>query len=375
VGRPVRLILTAATLIIAAAGCARNAKPPSGLARADARPVGGATAPAAAPLRPSDPTTVGRAARQPWRFAAYDGWLITTPHYRIHTTLEYDHILQRLPIFMERAIGRYTTTLADLPQPRRPLETYLFHDRRQWLAKTRQILPDEAETFDALGRGGFTTRGIAVLYYIDHNGRFRDTFAIAAHEGWHQYTQSTFRQPLPIWLEEGIATYMEGHRWGEDAPRFLPARNWERRSALRRAIQAEALIPIDDLLTRTPQSFLEESKDRLLTYYGQVWALTRFLSEGADGRYSDALAELLKDAAEGRLGRRLAASLSDATTDAPAIARRPLHSRRVALNDLGPWLVTTYFDHDLAAFEEAYIAYARQLAEGGPVRGPGGPAN
>jgi hypothetical protein len=365
VGRLVGLILAAAALMITAAGCASSAKLPGGPASVDAGLAGSAAKMPAASL--ASP----QIARQPWRFASYEGSLISTAHYRIHTTLEYDHILQRLPVFMEHAMGRYTTALADLPEPSRPLETYLFHDRRQWMAKTRQILPDEAATFDALGRGGFTTRGIVVLYYIDHNGRYRDTFAIAAHEGWHQYTQSTFRQPLPIWLEEGIATYMEGHLWRDDAPRFMPSRNWERRSALRRAMQADALIPLDDLLTRTPQSFLEESKDRLLTYYGQVWALTRFLSEAEDGRYRQALAELLTDAAEGRLGRRLSASLSASPANAPRISARSARSRPVALSELGTWLVRIYFNDDLAAFEPAYLAYARALAEGGPVRGTG----
>jgi hypothetical protein len=358
-------ILIAAALSTLGAGCAAPAGSarmrPEAVSRADASAVEPAGAPGAVAATPSL-----EVARQPWKFAAYEGALISTPHYRIHTTLAYEHILDRLPIFMEHAIARYTTALADLPEPKRPLETYLFHDRRQWMAKTRQILPNQAATFDQLGRGGFTTRGIAVLYYIDHNGRYRDTFAIAAHEGWHQYTQSTFRQPLPIWLEEGIATYMEGHRWGEAAPTFEPSRNWERRSALRKAIGDDELIPMDELLTRPPQTFLEDGKDRLLTYYGQVWALLRFLVDGAEGRYQPALSELLTDAAEGRLARRLSAAAAAAS---PATTSRSHRPRRVAGHELGPWLVKAYFNDDLAAFEQEYLAHARRLAEGGPVRG------
>ena len=359
-------ILIAAALSTLAAGCAAPttaSKARSGLAaHSDIAAVEATGAPGAVAAIPSLEVV-----RQPWKFAAYEGSLISTPHYRIHTTLAYEHILDRLPIFMEHAIARYTTALAELPEPRRPLETYLFHDRRQWMAKTRQILPNQAATFDQLGRGGFTTRGIAVLYYIDNNGRYRDTFAIAAHEGWHQYTQSTFRQPLPIWLEEGIATYMEGHRWGEEAPTFEPSRNWERRGALRQAILADELIPLDELLTQPPQAFLEKGKDRLLTYYGQVWALVRFLVDGAEGRYRPAMSELLTDAAQGRLARRLSA----AAAASPAAASRSHRPRRVAANELGPLLVKMYFNDDLAAFEREYLAHARGLAQGGPVRGRG----
>ena len=52
--------------------------------------------------------------------------------------------------------------------------------------KTREILPQQASSFRNLGRGGFTTRGIAVLFYIDYwrSREHHDTLAIAAHEGW-----------------------------------------------------------------------------------------------------------------------------------------------------------------------------------------------
>ena len=51
--------------------------------------------------------------------------------------------------------------------------------------------------------------GTGYLYYIDWAGRDRDTFAIAGKKaGTH--VQSTFREDIPSWLDEGIATYMEG---------------------------------------------------------------------------------------------------------------------------------------------------------------------
>src|SRR5690606_28941593 len=154
----------------------------------------------------------------------------------------------------------------------------------------------------------------SVLYYIDRYSFPYDTLAIAAHEGWHQYTQQTFKHQLPVWLEEGIATYMEGFRRNDDGVLvFTPAANRERQETLRRAVRRGHLIPLNDLLTRTPQSFLGSSKETLLVYYAQVWALTNFLAEGENGRYRAALAEVLTDAAEGRLVGRLAASTTVVT--------------------------------------------------------------
>jgi hypothetical protein len=70
----------------------------------------------------------------------------------------------------------------------------------------------DAEVYLKIQRGGFAASGRAILYDIGP----RDTFAIAAHEGWHQYTQKSFRAPLTVSFEEGLATYMEGFRWSDD---------------------------------------------------------------------------------------------------------------------------------------------------------------
>jgi hypothetical protein len=311
--------------------------------------------PAEAPVEMDLATGEIPVTREQWQFSSYPGYRITSPSYDVHTTIAYERVLDRLPIFLECALDHYRTSLADLPGPRRRLQTYIFRDRRQWSAKTRQLLPSQAGTFENLGRGGYTTRGTSVLYYIDWSGRDRDTFAIAAHEGWHQYTQTCFRNPLPIWLEEGIATYMEGYRFRRTmvVPEFQPWNNWERSRALGDAIRAGNLIPLRELLDESPQKFLGEGKDRLLVYYAQVWALTRFLADGNDGRYRDRLAEALTDAASGRLIPRLAR--------APAVLAYGGNGQKVT-SRTGPWMILGYFTSDLVAFEKEFLAYARSIA-------------
>ncbi|MCP3905354.1 MAG: hypothetical protein GY715_17135, partial [Planctomycetes bacterium] len=82
--------------------------------------------------------------RESWNFSSYPGTRLSTPNYAIHTTIGYERFLARLPVFVECSLDRYRTALADLPRPRRRLQTYIFRDRRQWSAKTRQLLPDQA---------------------------------------------------------------------------------------------------------------------------------------------------------------------------------------------------------------------------------------
>jgi len=289
-----------------------------------------------------------------WDFGPFDGQVIATPNYRIHTTIRDQRLLDRLPVFLEAALARYTGSLARLPAPPGPMESYVFADRRQWEAKTREVIPEQAGSLSGLGRGGFATRGISVLYYIDWGGRDRDTLAIAAHEGWHQYTQNTFRDALPLWLEEGIATWMEGHRFGEALPEFDPARNDERLRALAWRARRGRLIPMEELLSFTPQDFLADSKYSLLAYYGQVWALARFLHEYDDGVYRTALAEVLEDAASGRLSRRLASS--------PQVIAAGGRGRLLRART-GPWVILEYFNADLQAFETQYESFVQELVE------------
>ena len=292
--------------------------------------------------------------RRPWRFEGEPGSLLKTPHYRIYTTVPDTKVLNRVGRFYEQALVHYRTALTSLPAPTSPFETYLFSDRHQWRAKTRQMLPEQAKTFLTLGRGGLTTRGVSVLYDIGPRGTFRDTFAIAAHEGWHQYTQRVFKQHLPIWLEEGIATYMEGYREGTES--LQPWDNPERLRTLRRAVHGDRLIPLDELLSRSPQSFLDEGKDELLTYYAHVWALTHFLIEGEGGRYRGHLTRLLLDACHGRLELPPQSASDTESGDGPEA------------------VIREYFQREPKAFRREYRRFIGQVIRQGGSRGWGAAA-
>ncbi len=299
-------------------------------------------------------TTSIKTKRQDWRFAGADGQIITTPHYQIYTTLTDPLIVDDLLVFAEQSLEHYVSELADLPLPSGRLEIYLFQKRQQWEEKTRQILPTQAETFLNLGRGGFTTRGRSVLYYIDSHGKTKDTFAIVSHEGWHQYAQTMLHRQLPTWMEEGIATFMEGYVKNEDGEiKFLPWANRERFRTLRQAVRNKTLIGIKELLTRTPQSFLKSSKDDLLVYYSQVWALVHFLNEGQNGKYQQALSHLLADATKG---------VSPMPPRRTSLANAKTGSRA----RLSPGVILLYLEIDLSDFELQYIQFIKKIvADGG----------
>lgn len=286
---------------------------------------------------------------EPWSFRGAEGEILRTRHYRIFTTEREPTYLDRLPPFLERALSHYRTSIAALPAPEQRLDTYLMDSRPQWTALTQQLLGARGARFTHIQRGGFATRGIGVFYDI---GLF-DTFAIAAHEGWHQYLQRTFETPLPLWLDEGLATYMEGHKWDGAEPLFLPWANVERFDHLRRAHAARDLISLDDLLAYSPADRMGGASAETLTYYAQVWALAHFLAEGAGGRHRQGLRNLLLDAANGQAPRAVALRAGrEAMVEA-------LRTRR------GAAYFTTYFDADLERASLEYASFVEELVRPG----------
>lgn len=258
---------------------------------------------------------------QPWSHEGADGKVIATPNYKVFTTSNKSFITDNMPAFLEAAFGHYTTSLGTLPPSGSTMEVYLLDTRSQWEAMTRRFMGEQADTYLRIQKGGFTSEGRAILYDI---GR-RDTFAITAHEAWHVYTQRTFKNPLPVWLEEGIACYMEGFRWdtnNADKPRFLPWANFERFDQLRWGVRGERLMTLEQLTRSTPQQLIAQDPNAALFYYAQVWALVHFLNESEDGKYRAQLQTLLKDAAAGQILPRIRREIGDRAASIYAYRKR-----------------------------------------------------
>lgn len=236
---------------------------------------------------------------EPWAFGAGTGSVIRTRHYRVFTTSSRPIVRRVLPGFLEAALTQYRSALGELPPPPMKLDTYLMHTRPEWATLTRALMRENADIYLRIERGGFAAQGRGVYRDL---GELSDTLNLAAHEGWHQYTQTTFRSRLPVALEEGIAAYMEGFRFDParpDVPIFLPWANTERYDQLRRAAAAGRLMSLETLLRTPPQDLIASDQEMALTWYAQVWALIHFLNEGESGLHTASLHAMLRRAAEG----------------------------------------------------------------------------
>ena len=286
---------------------------------------------------------------QEWCFAGRDGVTIRTPHYRLYTTESDEVLRERMPLFLEHAIAHYRTAVGDLPAPPAKLDTYLMDNRPQRETLSKRLHGDQSGDILQIQRGGYAARGVGGYFDIG----LYDTLSIAAHEGWHQYTQRTFRDPLPIWLEEGLATFMEGHAWRSGRPVFRSWQNLERFNALANASASGNLYPLQTLVRLSPNELITSDPEGLLRYYAQVWALTHFLAYGQGGMHAEALARALDDAVEGELTDRLIAAIGRPETS------RSLGSR------LGDGVLRAYVGTAAASLDEAYQAFIARLTRTG----------
>ena len=296
---------------------------------------------------------------EPWSFGDFEGELVTTSTHRLHLTLSEGRLRDEIPKFMETAAEHYRGMLFDedddaarLPTTPERMDVFLFGERNEWEGWTRWRLGRDAGLYLKIERGGYTIEGESVLFDI---GRY-DTLCLLAHEGWHQYTQSLFKHPLPSWLEEGLATYAEGHRFrrSDAQPVFMPWRNLERFGQLRQARSRGRLIPIEKIMDNQPQAFVADGERSLLTYYAQVWILMHYLVEGRDGKYRDGLVRLVRDAADGHI----ASSLIQAQRRA---GRRGYGER----NSLSHEFISTYFDKDVENFLAGYDEFLEEAISSG----------
>jgi hypothetical protein len=292
--------------------------------------------------------------REDWTFDAEAdqpgtlGQLLVSPSYRIYTTMQWPQYVDSLPKFFEAALDHYVSAITPLPRPSRPLDTYVMANRPQWARLTQRVMRDEADVYLRIQRGGFTANGRAILYFI---GPY-DTLAISAHESWHQYTQTTFRNQLPVWMEEGLACYMEGFRWNrrmQNTPKFMPWANVERFEALRKTVREGRLVPLRRLTTQTPQELMGGDPNDALAFYAQTWALIHFLNEGEGGRYRGALVAILADAVQGRIMTTIQRKLGGRAANTFAFQRR------------GTELLAAYVNSDLIRLEAEYEAFVTSL--------------
>ncbi len=301
--------------------------------------AGCASAPDASPT----PRYASIVSVQPWSYPKSTARVVRSKHYAIHTTIADHEFLDNLGELMEAALQQYQQFTPGVRISATPMDCYVFQWRTEWADFTTSKTGNDAALYLQINRGGYTVRDWYVAYFIGDAG----TYAVAAHEGWHQYVARHFKSRMPPFLEEGIATMFESITWSNGRPRWGLAVNPSRAAKLRRAIDAGNLWPLEQLATMHAGDVVNLPGERIETFYAQNWAFAQFLWEGDGGRYRGAMQRMLSDLAAGTAPDRLTGRRGAADLWNPGTARP---------------LLEHYLQTSLPDLERAYLAYVHDLA-------------
>jgi hypothetical protein len=220
--------------------------------------------------------------QEPWPLKTTTGSKLETEHYIIYTTVSDSTFHQAAVTLAETQYARFHDLIAS--EPKQKMTVYIFTNPRQWVAFTQhRFRPELAEMYLRIQNGGYTSNDFAAFYMM---GRYA-TLTVLAHELFHLYLNlAAAPEPVPAWINEGLASYFEAHEWNNDTPVFTPTKNLFRRQQLADALAKDQLFSLKELLnTNAGEVCRNSSQDRILTYYAQLWGLMVYLQDPSSPYY------------------------------------------------------------------------------------------
>jgi len=290
----------------------------------------------------------GPAVSAPTRYEAWSNSvkparIVNTSHYRIFTTIQDDEFLQKLANVLEGGYDLYRTMAPGVVGSPTPMDCYVFATRAEWEAFTREHTGQDAKLYLQINRGGYTVHDWFVAYYISPVS----TFAVSAHEGWHQFVSRNFKDRLPPFLEEGVATQFENISWSNDLPRWNIKRNASRVFRLRQAYEGKYLWPLQQLVTMHAGDVVGQGFEKIESFYSQNWAFVRFCLDYENGKYRTRFLQLLQDTAAGKLTTGAGPNMRRVYGWNPRLVRPMLEK---------------YLGASLDTINADYLAYVKQIA-------------
>lgn len=286
-----------------------------------------------------------------WQGWFIEGLKLTTDHYEIYTTLFDPLMLRDIPAFMETCYHSYQKQLPKPVETKTKFTVYLFSNRTQWEIYTIFFTDKQAPEYTQIKAGAYYHNGSCIAYNI---GRER-TFHVLGHECWHQFADRLFKYRLPSWLNEGMAMQFEANKYENGLFYFEPERNLYRLGSLKKTLDADYMIDLQDLIAADPGQVFELGTEAVSAFYSQSYALVRFLKQGCNGKYENSLKKMLEDASQG--GWTLNVTNAIIASD----RRIPL---TVSWNQaVGPDLFTQYVETDFEKIEDEFADFCTKIVQ------------
>jgi len=285
-----------------------------------------------------------------WEDTYGPGLKLLTSHYEVFTTVLEPLMLRTVPGFLESAYRGYNDQLSKQIDSLTRFKVYLFATRQQWEDFTRGFAGEQASVFSKIKTGAYCLNGACVAYDI---GGAR-TLTALGHEGWHQFNSQHFKYRLPSWLDEGVAMQFETSRYEQGVYHFDPTTNMQRLGALRETLDKTRRIALRDLIAMSPGEVLAtDQTEAVMAFYGQSYALVRFLREAGFGKWQPHYRRLLLDALSGQW------PLDEPTGQVAQDRNLP---RTLAWNRrVGVQVFEHYIGGNVEQLDQEYLAYCHRL--------------
>lgn len=214
---------------------------------------------------------------------------------RVRTSPGIDRILQREAVeAMEASRLTYDGLLGGGPS--HPVVLDVFPTASRFIAASG-LPPEAVNATGVVALSKWTRLLLTSPRALSRGYAWKDTIA---HEYIHLVVSYRTRDRAPVWLQEGLAKYLEGH-WQQDTGRYLSV---HQQSLLADALRNDGFVPFEKF--RRSMAYLDSGEEAALAF-AQVATMVGYLIETAG---EEALPPLLERVGDGESAEAVVADLA-----------------------------------------------------------------
>lgn len=178
-----------------------------------------------------------------------NAWEIETEHFRLRTTANW-YLGQRMAQNLEGMLPFFQEITGTQWAPSEPLRIFLFED----LTGYNQFGDDNGEYHSSMLGSYYATahpeRPVAT--YLHHSPKQLGMWV--THSAYHQFASAAFSQPVPVWFDEGLASYFANAYWD---PTYLATQ-------FKRISKSQSYVPLRTLLSEPIDLYIADPHSRFI---------------------------------------------------------------------------------------------------------------